>query len=76
MEFVVNEKFSSLEELESKIEEFSAIKHVLLQRRDSRTLENAVKQRRISGKRVKNRNLVYYEGGVIGGAGNSGNTGN
>ena len=61
MEFQVGDKFSSFEELQSKIDLYCKSSYYDLHRRDSRTLDAAVRQKRIVPERVKNKDLKYYE---------------
>ena len=57
--FNLKEKFSSFAEVERKISEYTRETYIDLYRRDARTLESAVKQRKISAERVKNKSLKF-----------------
>ena len=62
MEFQLNDKFSSFEELQNKIDSYCKANYHDLHRRDSRTLDAAVRQKRVVPERAgKNRDLKYYE---------------
>ena len=61
MEFQVGDKFSSFEELQGKIDSYCKSSYYDFHRRDSRTLDAAVRQKRIVRERVKNEDLKYYE---------------
>ena len=62
MEFKVNDKFTSFDELEKKIAYYSKRNYVDLHRREARTLQTALKQRKISEERaLKKAELLYYE---------------
>jgi len=59
--FVVGQKFDSYTSLEEKVEDFKKHEFVDLYRRDTRSLENAIKRKRISKEKAKNHDLVFYE---------------
>ena len=61
MEFQIGDKFSSFAELQSRIDSYSKNNYHDLHRRDSRTLDAAVRQKRIIPERVRNKELKYYE---------------
>ena len=61
MDFKVNDKFSSLEELEEAIVNYSKRNYVDLHKRDTRTLKQTVKEKKVSRDRVKNQRLKYYQ---------------
>ena len=56
MDFVINEIFSSFEEVQGKVEKYSKKTYV-----EARTIESAIKSKRISEDRMKNKTLKYYE---------------
>ena len=57
MDFKVNDKFSSLNESELQIANYSKKKHVVLHKREARTLEAALRQKKLSLDRIKNKDL-------------------
>jgi zinc finger SWIM domain-containing protein 3 len=63
--FEKNEKFSSLSELESKIIQYQKKNYVDLYKRDSRTIDSAIKKKSISADKVPSeefkKKLKYYE---------------
>ena len=60
LNFNLNDKFSSLEELKLKLENYKRHNNVDLHIRDSRTLQQAMKEKKLSEDRVKNMGLKYY----------------
>ena len=61
MELKVNDKFSSLKDFESAISNYSKTNYVDLHKRDARTINQAIKEKKISQDRVKNKDLKYYQ---------------
>ena len=62
--FYLNEKFTSFESLERKIEKYTKKNYVDLYKRDSRKIKSAVKGKRLAEGRVsasKEKDLVYIE---------------
>ena len=63
--FEKGEKFSSLSDLETKIVQFQRKRYVDLYKRDSRTINSAIKKKSISAAKVPSeeikRKLKYYE---------------
>ena len=59
--FKLNDKFSILQDLELAIASYSKEKYVDLHKRDSRTIEQAVKEKKISRERIQNKELKYYQ---------------
>jgi hypothetical protein len=59
--FHVGEKFSSFEELDKKINAYTRKTYIDLYRKEARTIAAAVKEKRISSKKVKNNTLKYSE---------------
>ena len=57
MELKVNDKFSSLKDLESAISNYSKTNYVDLHKRDARTINQAIKEKKISQNRVENKDL-------------------
>ena len=61
MDFKLNDKFSSLNKLELQIANYSKKKHVVLHKREARTLEAALREKKLSLDRIKNKDLKYYQ---------------
>ena len=65
VEFEVGEKFSSFQELEKKIHNYEETEHAKLWKRDSRTIQAAIKKKSISAEKVptteEQEKLKYYE---------------
>ena len=57
----LNDRFSSLDELEERIKEYSRRNYVDLHKSDARTLGSALKAKKVKEDRVKKAELVYYE---------------
>ena len=57
----IGDEFPSFATLEEKINQYSEEHHVLLYKRSSRTIEAAIKGRRIKPKDNNTSQLVYYE---------------
>ena len=59
--FAVGKTFGSFDELEQKIQLHERKSYVSLRRSESRTIDAAIKRKRIKNDRVKNDSLKYYE---------------
>ena len=61
--FSLNEKFSSYSELQTKVDNYCRTKYIQLWKRDSRTINSAIKKKNLSAERVSVDDIIrlkYY----------------